>query len=156
MLMIRAVLNKEDHDSLVDIEQQIKLHHIAAISRCPSLLIRMALASANFRAQLSVPDDDGRLPLHHAAAATAYTTTYLPFRAPDHFLFRPSICVGSAGIENTPPMPLSPPPILAATKAANSVCLRLQTVLSILSEAYPDAAATRDCKWTSAAPSRPP
>ena len=121
-------------------EDQITLHHIAAIPRCPSLLIRMALASCKFRSQLSEADEeDGMLPLHHAARADPYTTNYLPF--PQSVPISGDSLVGKANTENMP-----------STNGfdgykggeTSSLCLNLESTLNIVCAIYPNAAAIMD------------
>ena len=150
IIMLRSVLHANSErqlkaqstavdGSILDVEMvedQVKLHHIAAIPRCPSLLIRMALASCKFRSQLSEADhENGMLPLHHAAGADPYTTKYLPFPQ--------SIAMAStnkANVENIPPDHALGGH--ASDKA--SLCLRLESVLDILCAIYPNAAACMD------------
>ena len=121
-------------------EDQIKLHHIAAIPRCPSLLIRMALASCKFRSQLSEADEeDGMLPLHHAARADPYTTNYLPF--PQSVPISCDSLADKANAENIPSTDC-----FGGYKgeSSSSLCLNLESTLNIVCAIYPNAAAIMD------------
>ena len=153
IIMLRSVLHANterqskgestaEDSSILDVEMvedQVELHHIAAIPRCPSLLIRMALASCKFRSQLSDADEEaGMLPLHHAAGADPYTTKYLPF---PQTISMADISTGSkANVENVPP------DHALGGHAVDKVplCLNLVSVLDILCAIYPSAAATMD------------
>ena len=151
IIMLRSVLHAnsegqsnvessaEDGDALdVDmVEDQVKLHDISAIPRCPSLLIRMALASCKFRSQLSEADEEeGMSPLHHAARAEPYTTKYLPF--PQAVSLPGLLERSKADAENIQP----------AARSHNidkvPLCLNLESVLDILCAIYPNAAAMLD------------
>jgi len=120
------------------VEDQVKLHHIAAIPRCPSLLMRMALASCKFRSQLSEIDDYGMLPLHHAAKAAPYTTKYLPF--PQAIPTSDASSVSKSNAENIPPVH----GLNAPNADKLSCCLNLESVLDVLCTTNPQAAAIMD------------
>ena len=82
LLLVKAARKSVGLDTM---DREVTLHEICAMHRCPPLLLRLALSESQFCKRITpiqgdvyTTDDDGMLPIHHAAMALAATTSFLP------------------------------------------------------------------------------